>query len=541
MRTLLQLSEVIEAYSALDDAKKKSTAKDARAATRGMQWVANPGPQTFAYLSEADELFYGGAAGGGKTDLLIGVALNQVRRGRIFRRQFKDIDGTGGLVPRMAEIRGTWGGYHKQNHIWRLGKDREIEFAAFSNAKEAEDYQGRPADYYGFDEITQFEEHLVRYLMTWNRSTHPGQRTRMIATGNPPVTPEGRWVIKYWGPWLDPQHPMYPVKEGELRWVTTIKGEDVWFTEPGEVEVDGEMIPLKSRTFISAKLADNPDLIERTDYRATLASLPEPFRSAFKEGNFNAGTNDHEWQVIPTEWVLAAQQRWVARKRNAEFKKGPMTSVGVDVAQGGPDKTTIARLHTTTFDEPIREKGVNTKNGSDVASLVIKHVTDAAVVNIDCTGGWGLGAYEHLDNNNFNVQACVASKKSNKKDRSGKFGFKNKRAEYWWSFREALDPETGDDMALPPDGDLLADLCSVRRKPSENAAIIQLEDKKDTQARIGRSPDDGDAYVLAWACSDPDLVRERRSQDRKRRPDAGQNRVSVGYGAAKDRFHRGRK
>ena len=39
-----------------------------------MAWVPNPGPQTQAFLCEADELFYGGEAGGGKTDGGIGLA-----------------------------------------------------------------------------------------------------------------------------------------------------------------------------------------------------------------------------------------------------------------------------------------------------------------------------------------------------------------------------------------------------------------------------------------------------------------------------------
>ena len=37
-------------------------------------WSPLPGQQTIAYHSPADILFYGGAAGGGKTDLLVGVA-----------------------------------------------------------------------------------------------------------------------------------------------------------------------------------------------------------------------------------------------------------------------------------------------------------------------------------------------------------------------------------------------------------------------------------------------------------------------------------
>ena len=39
-------------------------------------WYPEPGPQTAAYLCEADVLFYGGAAGGGKSDLILGLAIN---------------------------------------------------------------------------------------------------------------------------------------------------------------------------------------------------------------------------------------------------------------------------------------------------------------------------------------------------------------------------------------------------------------------------------------------------------------------------------
>jgi len=40
-------------------------------------WKPFPGPQTEAYLSQADILLYGGAAGGGKTDLLLGVMYHE--------------------------------------------------------------------------------------------------------------------------------------------------------------------------------------------------------------------------------------------------------------------------------------------------------------------------------------------------------------------------------------------------------------------------------------------------------------------------------
>ena len=52
----------------------------ARERTAQFAWVPNPGPQTDAYFSPADELFYGGQSGGGKTDLGLGLALTAHRR-----------------------------------------------------------------------------------------------------------------------------------------------------------------------------------------------------------------------------------------------------------------------------------------------------------------------------------------------------------------------------------------------------------------------------------------------------------------------------
>ncbi|MBK7181127.1 MAG: hypothetical protein IPH82_28775 [Chloroflexi bacterium] len=62
-------------------------------------WQPNPdlpdgraNPQRLALESEADELFYGGSAGGGKTDLGIGAAIIGHRRAAIFRRTFPNLD-----------------------------------------------------------------------------------------------------------------------------------------------------------------------------------------------------------------------------------------------------------------------------------------------------------------------------------------------------------------------------------------------------------------------------------------------------------------
>ena len=50
-------------------------------------WRPLPGPQTLAYESTADVIGFGGAAGGGKTDLAVGMALTQHHRAQMFRRE----------------------------------------------------------------------------------------------------------------------------------------------------------------------------------------------------------------------------------------------------------------------------------------------------------------------------------------------------------------------------------------------------------------------------------------------------------------------
>jgi hypothetical protein len=55
----------------------------------------------------------------------------------------------------------------------------------------------------------------------------------------------------------------------------------------------------------------------------------------------------------------------------------------------------------------------------------------------------------------------------------------------------------GDGLALPPDRELRADLIAPRWKLS--AQGIQIEEKEEIKARLGRSPDSGEAVMYAHA------------------------------------------
>ena len=292
------LDDIISRLVGMPDKERKAVIEEAEIATADVKWLPNPGPQTAAYVSLADELLYGGEAGGGKTSLISGLAVNEHKQSLLLRRQTTELRG---IKEELTKILGSTKGLNDQSGIWRI-PNRSIELGHCQYLKDRLTYQGRPHDLKGFDELTQFLEDQYRYIIAWNRSTDPNQRCRVVATGNPPLEDEGLWVIQYWGPWLDKNHPN-PAAPGELRWYTTIGGVDqeVDGADPITLNNGEEVIP-RSRTYIPASLEDNPDLME-TGYASVLEALPEPYRSALRHGSFTVGMADNEWQVIPSEWI----------------------------------------------------------------------------------------------------------------------------------------------------------------------------------------------------------------------------------------------
>lgn len=480
----------------------KALAPEARAALEAMFnakgqpiWVPQPGPQSAAYYSEADIVFYGGAAGGGKTELLLGVSITEQEHSIIFRREAVQLIG---IEERMTQILGTRTGYNSQTGVWRLPEGRVLELGSVKEPGDWVKYQGRPHDFKGFDEITHFTELQFRTLIGWLRTDKPDIRQRVVAAGNPPTTAEGEWVKRFWAAWLDPNHPN-PAKPGELRWyVTNEKGEDEEVPDGTPVMVGNDLMQPKSRTFIPSSVDDNIFLLS-TGYKATLQSLPEPLRSQMLRGDFNAGAADPAWQAIPTEWVKAAMGRWTPRD-----KKGDMTAIGLDPARGGADKTSVARRHGQWFDEIVTAPGAVTKDGPTTAGFVVPLVRNGACICVDSIG-IGSSALDFIKGMNLNVLAVNGSETSHVHAVAGNMRFRNRRAEMYWLLREALDPTNPDPIALPNDQELLGDLTAVRYKVVTlgQATALQMRSKDEVREALGRSPDKGDAVAMTFVAGIP--------------------------------------
>jgi hypothetical protein len=501
---------------------------EAMKASEGRFMIPNPGPQTDAWFSQADETFYGGAAGGGKTALLCGLALEEYHPALILRRQATQIKG---IEDELARLLGSRTGYNSQSHIWRLPNGGKIELGGVPNEADKEKYQGRPHRLKGFDEITQFLESQYRYIIGWNRDA-AGRRCRVVATGNPPTTAQGMWVIKYWAPWLDPAHPS-PAKPGELRWFTTVDGEDMEVDGPGPHQINGELVTARSRTFIQSKLEDNPDLME-TGYSATLEALPKELRDRMRHGLFDVEGEDDEWQAIPTKWIKLAQARWTSQPpRNTK-----MTAVAADIAQGGPDKTQIQARYDWWFSQFDSYKGSETPDGPTTAALIVKKMRDRCRVIVDAGGGYGGDTLTQLAHADIDCYGFKGSQGSSSSSRNGLYRFKNMRSQAVWQFRELLDPDFGSQVALPPDPELLADLSAFRYEftPSgrRGGGEIFIRPKEEMKEELGRSPDKGDTTIMLSASELSALKRPRASEER-RNARSGAPKINLGHASMKKR------
>lgn len=136
-----------------------------------------PTPKQVAFLSLPHlEAFFGGAAGGGKSEALLFAALQYVEepeyKGIILRRTYQDMQLPSAILQRCKEwlrpfiASGEVKYRPANNHTFKFPSGAELAFGYLQNIGDEKRYQGSEYHFCAFDEVTQFLEEQYTYLFS---------------------------------------------------------------------------------------------------------------------------------------------------------------------------------------------------------------------------------------------------------------------------------------------------------------------------------------------------------------------------------------
>jgi hypothetical protein len=141
-------------------------------------WAPQAGPQPVALTARhIPELLYGGAAGGGKSDFLLGDWLQDVARfgaawqGVLFRRSYPELEE---LLKRSRELYpATDAAWNEDKRTWTWPSGASLKLRYLGAERDATRYQGHQYSWIGWDELTQWPTlGAYRLLRARLRSAH---------------------------------------------------------------------------------------------------------------------------------------------------------------------------------------------------------------------------------------------------------------------------------------------------------------------------------------------------------------------------------
>ena len=261
----------------------------------------NDGPQTEFLAAMEQEVFYGGARGGGKSYAMLVDPLRychkQHHRALLLRRSMPELRDLISHSQRLYTRAFPGAKWREQEKEWRFPSGARIEFGYAENLTDVLRYQGQSYTWIGIDELPQYPTpDIYNFLRSSLRSVDPEVPVFIRATGNPGNV-GSTWVKNMF---VDPATPNTP------------------FTMDIETPVGMKSI---TRRFIPAKLQDNPYLMQTDDYMIMLSSLPDIQKKQFLEGDweafegsafpeFNRAVHVIEPFEIPNNWVRFRSADW---------------------------------------------------------------------------------------------------------------------------------------------------------------------------------------------------------------------------------------
>lgn len=272
-------------------------------------WRAQPGPQLTAIQHDTvDELLYGGAVFGGKSDFLLGDFAQDVPRdygqhwhGILFRKNYPQLED---LIARSKEIYPSWFpgvSWSNQTKTWSWPNGATLKMRFMESNDDWMQYWGHAYTWIGWDEIALWASSTpyqrMKARLRGAQAAIPNKRIRASAN---PGGPGHHWVREHW-------------KIGE-------------YPLGGHIFVPDDGSGMK-RLFVKARLADNKiGIANDPGYEARLEGAGSAtFVRAIKEGDWSVVEgayfgefNEHRHIVrpitLPTSWTRFRAMDWGSAK-----------------------------------------------------------------------------------------------------------------------------------------------------------------------------------------------------------------------------------
>jgi len=245
-------------------------------------WKPHKRQEMFASLPDSIfEALYGGAAGGGKSELLImlpiirGFYKEPRFKGIIFRRTYPELESE--IILRSRDWYSLTGAsYNNDKKRWHFPSGAVMQFGHIEYEQDVRKYDTAEYNYAAFDELTSFTEFQYIYISRTRCRSSSSNLPAIVRSATNPGNSGHAWVRKM-------------------------------FVEPapyGTILVDRKTS--LRRIFIQSFAQDNPYLMQNDpQYVNRLGSLPEAERRAKLEGDWSTFEgqvfNDYREENFPGE------------------------------------------------------------------------------------------------------------------------------------------------------------------------------------------------------------------------------------------------
>lgn len=275
------------------------------------------GFQTKVAMSKADITLMGGAAGCGKSFIMLYIPLmyksDPNLRVDYFRRTQKMIRESGALWDESMKLYPAFGASPSESILkWRFPDGAIIDFVGIEYEKDLINFQGAQIPLMLFDELTQFTKKQFFFMISRNRGIFKRgkagylQKPQVFASCNP--DPDS-WVATLVEWYIDPETGLpIPERDGIIRFFIVTDDVILWgnskaelianhpekFQDPDFLKsgLDPNVL-IKSFTFIGGKIYDNKKLLETNPgYLGSLMSQSDADQDRFLKGNWKVRAND---------------------------------------------------------------------------------------------------------------------------------------------------------------------------------------------------------------------------------------------------------